>query len=222
MRIRLSRPTRRAQPKDILYLREFERIKLGGTAEICSSSYTEGRRVFCLFSKNKKYYFGGKMKRTIYCGLVREEHNGTYQTCTGWVLNKRDMGGVIFIDLRDREGVLQVVFDARNLSKEDFSLAESLRSQSVIGVSGYIRKRDEETYNPKIASGTVELAAEELYLYSSADTLPFSPEDGTPVREDLRLKYRFIDIRRPQMTNLRYRTEFSGAEDFPTPRDLFR
>ena len=146
------------------------------------------------------------MKRTIYCGLVREEHNGTYQTCTGWVLNKRDMGGVIFIDLRDREGILQVVFDGRNLSKKDFSLAESLRSQSVIGVSGKIRKRDEETYNPKIASGTVELAAESLHVYSSADPLPFSPEDGIAVREDLRLKYRFIDLRRPQMTeNLRYR-----------------
>lgn len=146
------------------------------------------------------------MKRTIYCGLLREEHKGTEQTCCGWVLTKRDMGGVIFIDLRDREGVLQVVFDARNLSPEDFAVAEGLRSQSVISVSGVIRQRDEETYNPKIATGTVELAAHSIELLSAADPLPFSPEDNLQIREDLRLKYRFIDLRRPRMyDNLRYR-----------------
>ena len=146
------------------------------------------------------------MKRTVYCGFMREEHIGTEQTCCGWVLTKRDMGGVIFIDLRDREGVLQVVFDAQNLSEEDFAIAESLRSQSVIAVKGNVRKRDEETYNPKIATGTVELVATSAELLSQAEALPFSLDENVQVREDLRLKFRFLDLRRPQMIdNLRFR-----------------
>lgn len=156
------------------------------------------------------------MRRSIYCGLLREEHEGSVQTCCGWVINKRDMGGVIFIDLRDREGVLQVVCDARNLTAGDFSAAESLRNQYVIEVSGHIRRRDEETYNPKLDTGTVELAAESLRIISEADTLPYSLDDNVQVREDLRLKYRFLDIRRPQMVNnLRYRHAVQkAAQDF--------
>ena len=99
------------------------------------------------------------MKRTIYCGLVREAHIGTEQRVAGWVLNKRDMGGVIFIDLRDREGVVQVVFDAANLTAEDFAVAETLRNQSVISVLGNVRLRDAETVNPRIATGTIEVMA---------------------------------------------------------------
>ena len=141
------------------------------------------------------------MKRTIYCGLLRNEHIGSTQRCAGWVLNKRDMGGVIFIDLRDREGVLQVVFDACNLSAAEFAVAESLRNQSVISVLGEVRERDAATVNPKLKTGTVELKATQLELLSQCDQLPFSPEDGQPVREDLRLKYRYIDLRRPSMYN---------------------
>ena len=139
------------------------------------------------------------MKRTIYCGLVREAHIGGTEQCAGWVLNKRDMGGVIFIDLRDREGVLQVVFDAGRLAPADFAVAESLRNQSVIAVTGKIRLRDAETVNPSLVTGTVEMRADAVELLSQCDALPFSPEDNQAVREDLRLKYRYIDLRRPSM-----------------------
>ena len=146
------------------------------------------------------------MKRTKYCGALRETDMNQVETVCGWVLTKRDMGGVIFIDLRDREGVLQVVFDARNLSPEEFHVAEGLRNQSVIAVSGLVRLRDEETRNPKIETGTIELAAQRLKLLSGSAPLPFSPEDDMVVREDLRLKYRFLDLRRPKMlSTLRYR-----------------
>ncbi len=156
------------------------------------------------------------MKRTHYCGALREEHIGQSVTCAGWVVSKRDMGGVLFIDLRDREGVLQVVFDARNVSSEHFQMAEGLRMQSVIAVTGPIRLRDAETVNPKIATGTVEQKAESLEILSVAKPLPFSLEEDTKVREELRLQYRFLDIRRPAMLNalkLRNLTQ-KAAEDY--------
>jgi len=156
------------------------------------------------------------LKRTHYCGILREVHIGQFVTCAGWVLNKRDMGGILFIDLRDREGVLQVVFDARNVSPEHFQMAEGLRMQSVITVSGPIRLRDAETVNPKIATGTVELKAESLEILSVAKPLPFSLEEDVKVREDLRLQYRFLDIRRPAMLSaLKFRHLVQkAAEDY--------
>ncbi len=156
------------------------------------------------------------MDRTFYCGLLTEEQIDTRQTVCGWVQTKRDMGGVIFIDLRDREGTLQVVFNQQNLSAEDFAAAEGLKNQSVIKASGLMRLRDEETYNPKIQTGTIELMADSLEVLSVSAALPFSPDDDTAVREDLRLKYRFIDLRRPQMIkNLRFRHAVQkAAEDF--------
>ncbi len=146
------------------------------------------------------------MKRTEYCGMIRPCHTGTKQICSGWVITKRDMGGVIFLDLRDREGVLQVVVDAAKVCEDEFTLTERLRMQSVICVKGKIRKRSLDTVNPKIATGTVELEAETIELLSMAEQLPFSIEDGDFVREDLRLQYRYLDIRRSQMVdNLRMR-----------------
>ena len=146
------------------------------------------------------------MKRTEYCGLIRPQHIGTTQTCSGWVLTKRDMGGIIFIDLRDREGVLQVVVDSAKVQSEEFNIVEKLRLQSVISVSGHIRERAEDTINPKIKTGTVEIVAEKIELLSMAENLPYSLEDSDNVREDLRLKYRYLDIRRSQMIdNLRMR-----------------
>jgi len=139
------------------------------------------------------------MERSIYCGALRDAHIGKTVTAMGWVQTKRDMGGVIFIDLRDREGVLQVVFDQRNLSRRDFNTAEGLKNEYVIAVTGVIGKRDEETYNPRIATGTVELRAKEIKVLSEAQPLPFPIEDDMEVREDLRLKYRYLDIRRPRM-----------------------
>ncbi len=146
------------------------------------------------------------MKRTEYCGAFSEKDIGRSVTAMGWVQTKRDMGGVIFIDLRDREGILQVVFNAQNLSPEDFSTAEHFRNETVISVSGDIRLRDEETRNPKLETGTIELSAHKLDIISEADPIPFSIEEGGKVREDLRLKYRYLDIRRPELLdNLRYR-----------------
>ncbi len=146
------------------------------------------------------------MKRTEYCGLIRPCHIGTEQICSGWVIKKRDMGGVIFLDLRDREGVLQVVVDAANVSAEEFSLTERLRMQSVICVKGKIQKRSLDTVNDKIETGTVELVTENMELLSMAETLPYSMDDGDAVRENLRLHYRYLDLRRSQMVdNLRMR-----------------
>lgn len=183
------------------------RIYVGGTAEVSPSSLSVGDDgLFCFplnYIERNGYHF---MKRTVYCGKVSEELMGSVQTCCGWVQTKRDMGGVVFVDLKDREGILQVVFDARNLSETEFAEADGLRNQSVIQVTGIVRKRDEETFNPKIATGTVELAATGLVVLSQAEQLPYSLDENISVREDLRLKYRYLDIRRSKMIeNLRVR-----------------
>lgn len=146
------------------------------------------------------------MKRTEYCGLIRPSHIGTKQVCMGWVITKRDMGGVIFLDLHDREGVLQVVIDAAKVSAEEFALTEKLKLQSAISVQGQIRERSLDTVNPKIETGTVELMTEKLELLSMAERMPYPIEDGDAVREELRLRYRYLDIRRDEMVkNLRMR-----------------
>lgn len=146
------------------------------------------------------------MKRTSYCGALREPNVNQIHTVMGWVQNKRDMGGVIFIDLRDREGILQVVFDGRNLTTEAFAAAEALKLESVIAVEGPLRIRGEETYNPKLVTGTIELAAKKLEVLSEAAALPFSMSEAGNVREELRLQYRFLDLRRPKLlNNLKFR-----------------
>ena len=146
------------------------------------------------------------MKRTSYCGAVRETNVNQIHTVMGWVQNKRDMGGVIFIDLRDREGILQVVFDGRNLTPEAFAAAEALKLESVIAVEGPLRIRGEETYNPKLVTGTIELAPKKLEVLSEAAALPFSMSEAGNVREELRLQYRFLDLRRPKLlNNLKFR-----------------
>lgn len=146
------------------------------------------------------------MKRTSYCGALREPNVNQIHTVMGWVQNKRDMGGVIFIDLRDREGILQVVFDGRNLTPEAFAAAEALKLESVIAVEGPLRIRGEETYNPKLVTGTIELAAKKLEVLSEAAALPFSMSEAGNVREELRLQYRFLDLRRPKLlNNLKFR-----------------
>ena len=149
-------------------------------------------------------------KRTDYCGLLSELHVGKDVSVCGWVQTKRDMGGVVFIDLKDREGTLQVVFDFSSMPAEQFHIAENLKNQYVISVGGKIRLRSEDTINPKISTGTVELAADRLELLSEARALPFQLEEAASVREDLRLKYRFLDIRRPEMQyNLKFRHKVS-------------
>ncbi|MEJ2522530.1 MAG: aspartate--tRNA ligase [Gammaproteobacteria bacterium] len=146
--------------------------------------------------------------RTHYCGEVGESLIGSEATVTGWVHRRRDHGGVIFIDLRDREGVLQVVFDPD--SPQIFGLAESVRSEFVLKVTGKVRRRPEGTANPNIPTGQVELVARELEILNRAETPPF--HHGESVSEELRLKYRYLDLRRPEMTaNLRLRHQVTRA-----------
>ena len=152
------------------------------------------------------------MKRSCYCGRLRRKDVGLNITAQGWVQSKRDMGGVIFLDLRDREGVLQVVCDAALLSPEQFAMAEHIKNESVITARGLIRLRSAETYNPSVETGEIELAADTLELLSPAQTLPISIDDRSSVRDELRLKYRFLDLRRPSMLkNLRLRQSISFA-----------
>lgn len=151
------------------------------------------------------------MRRTQYCGEFTEGYVGQWATATGWVANKRDMGGVIFLDLRDREGVLQVVCNMKLLG-EGFAQAETLRNESVIEVSGKIEIRDEQTYNPKLKTGTIELRAEQLKILSVSKALPFQLAEAGGVKEELRLKYRYLDLRREQMQkNLRFRHKLARA-----------
>ena len=139
------------------------------------------------------------MERTHYCGTLRRTHIGLQATVCGWVLTCHDMGGVIFVDVRDREGVVQTVFDQAVADLASFALAERLKNQSVVQITGEVRLRDESTYNPALPTGEVELAVSHMEVLSTADTLPFSLTDEEPVREEVRLKYRYLDLRKPKM-----------------------
>lgn len=138
------------------------------------------------------------MERDRYCTRVSEEDIGKSLCFTGWVQNIRDMGGVIFLDLRDRTGILQVVCDLKYLGIERFSQVEKIRNEDVIGVEGEIRSRDLETYNPKLPTGTIELKVLEIESYSRSKTLPFRVGDRN-TREDIRLKHRYLDLRKPSL-----------------------
>jgi len=155
------------------------------------------------------------MKRTHHCNELRPAHIGQIVTLTGWVHSRRDLGGLIFIDVRDREGRTQTVFDPSDLPKELFDRAASLRSECVIRVTGKVRQRPEGTNNPKIPTGEVEVMVKELEVLNVADVLPFpvdDPEVASKVNEELRLKYRYLDLRRPEMArNLRLRSKVAIA-----------
>lgn len=146
------------------------------------------------------------MYKTHDCGSLRRGQIGQEVTVCGWALTRRDMGGVIFVDVRDREGVLQTVFDLTRADGDSFAAAERLKNQSCVRVTGKVRLRDESTYNPALPTGEIELEAWRLEVLSAADTLPFPLEGDAPVREELRLEYRYLDLRRPKMQeNLRFR-----------------
>jgi aspartyl-tRNA synthetase len=151
------------------------------------------------------------MKRTHHCNELRPVHIGQTVTLTGWVHSRRDLGGVIFIDVRDREGRTQTVFDPSDLPAELFEKASTLRSESVIQVTGKVRQRPDGTINPKIATGEIEVLARELVLLNLAEPLPFQiddPEAASKVNEEIRLQYRYLDLRRPEMSrNLRLRSK---------------
>jgi aspartyl-tRNA synthetase len=155
------------------------------------------------------------MKRTHHCNELRPANIGQVVTLSGWVHSRRDLGGLIFIDIRDREGRTQTVFDPSDLSKELFERAAALRSECVISVTGKVRQRPAGTNNPKIPTGEIEIAVTSLDLLNNADILPFpidDPEVAAKVNEELRLKYRYLDLRRPEMArNLRLRSKVATA-----------
>ncbi len=155
------------------------------------------------------------MKRTHHCNELRPTQIGQTVTLSGWVHSRRDLGGLIFIDIRDREGRTQTVFDPSDLSADLFNRAASLRNECVISVTGKVRPRPAGTNNAKIPTGEVEVAVETLELLNFAEVLPFpvdDPEVASKVNEELRLKYRYLDLRRPEMIrNLRLRSKVATA-----------
>ncbi|HOB97353.1 MAG TPA: aspartate--tRNA ligase [Verrucomicrobiota bacterium] len=155
------------------------------------------------------------MKRTHHCNELRPIHIGQTVSLSGWVHSRRDLGGVIFIDVRDREGRTQAVFDPSDLPADVFDRAAALRSESVIRVGGAVRQRPEGTVNPKIPTGEVEVLVKDLEVLNLADPLPFQiddPESAAKVNEELRLKYRYLDLRRGDMArNLRLRHAVATA-----------
>jgi aspartyl-tRNA synthetase len=154
--------------------------------------------------------------RSHRCGELRAEHAGTEVALCGWVARQRDHGGVLFVDLRDREGFVQVVFHPEE-NPEAHRAAEGLKGESVVRVVGEVRRRPEGTVNPNIPTGEVEVAAAEVQVLAAADTPPFPIEDRIGADEKLRLRYRYLDIRRPEMTG-RLRTRHHA---FRTIRRFF-
>jgi len=140
----------------------------------------------------------GDLRRTHYCGALREGDVGRTVTLMGWAATRRDLGGVVFVDLRDREGICQVV--ARpEVSKEAHAAADRVRGEYVLAVIGEVARRSADTVNPKIPTGAVEVLAREIRVLSEARTPPFAIEDELTTSEDIRLKYRYLDLRRPRM-----------------------
>ena len=150
------------------------------------------------------------MKRSMYAGRVREEHIGQEITLKGWVARRRDLGGLIFIDLRDREGIMQLVINPEKVSAEVMATAESLRSEFVIEVTGHVLAREQA--NDKLATGAVELNVTALSVLNTAKTTPFEIKDGIEANDDTRLRYRYLDLRRPEMLeNLKLRAKVTHS-----------
>ena len=150
------------------------------------------------------------MKRSMYAGRVREEHIGQEITLKGWVSRRRDLGGLIFIDLRDREGIMQLVINPEKVSAGVMAIAESLRSEFVIEVTGQVAAREQA--NDKLATGAVELNVMALTVLNTAKTTPFEIKDGIEANDDTRLRYRYLDLRRPEMLeNLKLRAKVTHS-----------
>ena len=155
------------------------------------------------------------MKRTHHCNELRPAHIGQTVTLSGWVHSRRDLGGLIFIDIRDREGRTQTVFDPSDLTPELFAQAAALRSECVVSITGKVRHRPAGTNNAKIATGEIEVGVTALEVLNMAEVLPFpvdDPEIANKVNEELRLQYRYLDLRRPEMArNLKVRSKVAIA-----------
>lgn len=167
-------------------------------------------------------------KRTTYCGLITEAHLEEEVVLKGWVHNRRDLGGLIFVDLRDREGYVQIVFNP-DFSEEALHVAETVRSEYIVEVRGVVKKRDPETVNPKIATGQVEVQVSDIQIINKSETPPFAlNEENQNVDENIRLKYRYLDLRRQELAQtfkMRHQTTRSirqyldqaGFYDIETP-----
>src|SRR5438876_11261161 len=156
----------------------------------------------------------GDLTRTHTCGALRASDVGAEAIVLGWVHRIRDLGGVAFIDIRDREGVSQVVVRENEAL---MAVAKRLRSEYVIGVSGVVQRRSEDTVNPKLATGEVEILAREIRLLNEAKTPPFQIAEDGPVSEDVRLRYRYLDLRRPRLQHnigLRHRVSITVRKYF--------
>jgi aspartyl-tRNA synthetase len=155
------------------------------------------------------------MKRTHHCNELRPAHIGQTVTLSGWVHSRRDLGGLIFIDVRDREGRTQTVFDPSDLTPELFTQAAALRSECVVSITGKVRQRPSGTNNSKIPTGEIEVGVTALEVLNMAEVLPFpvdDPEIANKVNEELRLQYRYLDLRRPEMArNLKVRSKVAIA-----------
>jgi aspartyl-tRNA synthetase len=155
------------------------------------------------------------MKRTHHCNELRPQHVGQTVTLSGWVHSRRDLGGLIFIDIRDREGRTQTVFDPSDLTPELFAQAAALRSECVVSITGKVRQRPAGTNNSKIPTGEIEVGVAALEVLNMAEVLPFpvdDPEIASKVNEELRLQYRYLDLRRPEMArNLKLRSKVAIA-----------
>ena len=160
-------------------------------------------------------------KRSHHCGDLRKEDSGKEVTLCGWVSKRRDHGGIIFIDLRDRHGIVQVVIDPAHDAK-DFHKAEAVRSEYCLQVTGFVRDRSAETINPNLPTGEIEVVAKELNILNPSKTPPFYIQDGVDVDENVRLRYRYLDLRRPEMQkNLILRHKVCKAvRDFLDDRDF--
>ena len=146
------------------------------------------------------------------CGELRSENVGEEVTLTGWVSRRRDHGGLIFCDLRDREGITQLTFDPEHSDGDAFKIAETMRPEWPIKIHGVVRARGEETTNAKLATGEIEVLTDHAEVLNTSVTPPFQIEDGIETSEDTRLRYRYLDLRRPEMmANLKLRSDFTFA-----------
>ena len=140
------------------------------------------------------------LKRSHRCGEVSESNIGQEVTVMGWVQKSRNKGGIIFVDLRDRSGLLQIIFEESDCGSQYFAKAEKLRSEFVVAVTGQVELRSGGA-NPNLKTGTIEVRAKSLRILAESETPPFPIEENSKTKEELRLKYRYLDLRRPEHIN---------------------
>jgi len=146
------------------------------------------------------------LPRTCYCGEVRSSHTGQRVVLKGWIHRRRDHGGLIFIDLRDREGICQIVLNPEQMDAEHFEQAHRLRDEWVLAIEGLVRARPDGTVNPNLPTGEIEVAADRFEILNTCEPLPFKLDEYKQVNENVRLRYRFLDLRTARMQrNLRVR-----------------